>query len=100
MDRKHWLSPKSQLYTTLACYKSQFVSWLRRDASENAGSHSAQPEKAAGPKSGPELQVSHLTLGQDAAEKHQGSADSALRYTEPTASRPGTPLAGNSRCGR
>jgi hypothetical protein len=26
MDRKHWLSPRSQLYTRLACYKSQFVS--------------------------------------------------------------------------
>jgi hypothetical protein len=26
VDRKHWLSPRSQLYTTLACYKSQFVS--------------------------------------------------------------------------
>ena len=26
MYRKHWLSPKSQFYTTLACYKSQFVS--------------------------------------------------------------------------
>src|SRR5260370_2242000 len=26
MYRKHGLSPKSQFYTTLACYKSQFVS--------------------------------------------------------------------------
>jgi len=26
MYRKHWLSPKSQFYTTLACYKSQIVS--------------------------------------------------------------------------
>src|SRR5260370_26400989 len=51
MYRKHWLSPSSQFYTTLDCYKSQFVSDLgvRRSCRAFAASPQASPLPSANP---------------------------------------------------
>src|SRR5258707_2617660 len=51
MYRKHWPSPSSQFYTTLDCYKSQFVSDLgvRRSCRAFAASPQASPLPSANP---------------------------------------------------